>query len=236
MEVKLLINLILSIIGIIIFYLIRRTEINKKIKVCLLNLKKETFSILRGEFILLLNTNMILLNIMERMFSYIINRYQKNSFKVMRKMIKKERKKVKKVKNTLYKYAVYKHEDKKIENYNSISDILIDKCLKRNDNLMIGMFIYITINYYLYFFTNINLKDIIFLLLTILIWLIVIDQILLIYRNKKGYYGTNYDEAMELIYFMKQSSNDDINTSSGMKVLNEEEREDTVASGRKVLV
>lgn len=237
MEIKLLTNLILSIIGIIIFCLIRRTEINKKIKIFLFNSERLVIYFRRFVLKFILGLDILALSINEYIFSNTL-RKKKNFFKVLKKNTKKERKKLRRTRynDILYKKLVYKYADKKIENYKSISDILIDKYLKRNDNVMIVMLIYVTIIYNLNFFTNINLESIVFLLLTILIWFILIDQILLIYRNKKGYYGTNYDEAMELICFIKQSSNDDFNTSNGIKVLNEEEGEDTVASGRKVLV
>lgn len=100
---------------------------------------------------------------------------------------------------------------------------------------MILLFLCVMSNYFL-FFNEINIQDIIFLVLNVQIWLVLVNQILLNYRNKKGYYGTNYDEAKEIIYFIKKSSSDDINKFGGKKILNEVEEQVSVTGVQKVIV
>ena len=137
-------------------------------------------------------------------------------------------------KKIINKSYEYKEEDKKC--YNSISDMVINEKSKKNDNVMIVMSIYVISNYCFYFFINVNIQYIVFTFLTVLIWLVLINQMLLTYRNKKGYYGTNYDEAKEIIYFIKKTSSDDINTSGGKKIFNEMEEQVSAIKGQEVTV
>lgn len=69
-------------------------------------------------------------------------------------------------------------------------------------------------------FLTIEINRMVSVILIILAWLIVIRQFLLVYRVKKQYYGTNYEEAKELLRFLIQSIDND--THSGKYVFNDE--------------
>lgn len=69
-------------------------------------------------------------------------------------------------------------------------------------------------------FLIIEINRMVPVILIILAWLILIHQFLLAYRVKKQYYGTNYEEAKELLRFVNQSKDDA--PHSGKYVFNDE--------------
>lgn len=237
MDKKLLINVVLSLIGILIYYLIRRVEINREFnQKFIMYLKKsiiiqkridEKISRIAIEIstyiYTIINFSHVFKKIYKKFGSYHKSQI-KSSSPIFINLMGKE------MPVFLYKQ---KKEDKK--SYNSVSDILIGKKSKKNDNVMKLMFVFVMINCF-FSFINVNIRDIVYLVLTVQIWLVLINQILLNYRNKKGYYGTNYDEAKEIIYFIKKSSNDDINKFGGKKILNEVEEQVSVTGVQKVIV
>jgi len=65
-----------------------------------------------------------------------------------------------------------------------------------------------------------DIKIEILIILDVLIGLIIMSKLLLFYRIKKGYYGMNYEECKELIYYlMNDKDKNDINR--GKKIFNE---------------
>lgn len=72
------------------------------------------------------------------------------------------------------------------------------------------------------FNTEINMAFLIFLY--VLVGLIMISRILISYRISKGYYGTNYEESKEILYYLLEDK-DKNDKNSGKKIFNEiEER------------
>ncbi len=76
--------------------------------------------------------------------------------------------------------------------------------------------------YLLYFFKILNFNSVFILCLfvNILTCIITIYLYLINYRNKLGYFGNNYDEAKELLYFIKMIK-DDSDINKGKKIFNE---------------
>lgn len=58
-----------------------------------------------------------------------------------------------------------------------------------------------------------------FVILVGLACLLFLYHFILIYRYEKGFYGTTYEEAKELLYFIKQNNNN--NYTKGKKIFNE---------------
>lgn len=250
MQIKLLVNLLLSLIGILIFYLVRRIEINRKIRKVFLKYWRSNISIkiLKNIYkymaLLILFVILVpyyLVKSIDRKINTFVNgksyeKYVSRSKSSMKSTFDKQTFLQKYI--SFYKIVEdkltyeYKEEDKK--SYNSVSDMVIDAKSPKNDNIMIVMFVYVIINYCFIFFNNIDMLYVLFL--TVLIWLILFYQILLIYRNRKGYYGTNYDEAREIIFFIKQSSNDNIDKFGRKGILNEVQEDVSVTSGEKVII
>lgn len=81
--------------------------------------------------------------------------------------------------------------------------------LKKNTLALITDFICLIIYSCLYFVSNMNLEHAILIILNILPWMIILYRVLVIYRVKNQFYGTNYDEAKELICFIKKSRDND---------------------------
>lgn len=101
-----------------------------------------------------------------------------------------------------------------------ILEKFLKKQLKKNTLALIAVFICLIIYSCLYFVSNMNLEHVILIILNILPWMIMLHRVLVIYRVKNQFYGTNYDEAKELIYFIKNSRNND--SQNGNYYFNEE--------------
>lgn len=69
-------------------------------------------------------------------------------------------------------------------------------------------------------FLNFNFQVEVLLLLFVLIGLIAILNSLVSYRIKKGYYGTNYGESKEILYYLKTDKNRN-DKNSGKKIFND---------------
>lgn len=81
--------------------------------------------------------------------------------------------------------------------------------IKKNTIALTIVLICLIIYSCLYFWSNMNLEYIILIILNILPWIIILYRALFTYRVKNQFYGTNYDEARELICFIKDSKNND---------------------------
>lgn len=68
--------------------------------------------------------------------------------------------------------------------------------------------------------STINIKTEVIICLCSLIFCMLIFNLLTIYRISKGYYGTNYEEAKELIYLFKEDSNKN-GKNTGKKIFND---------------
>ena len=113
-----------------------------------------------------------------------------------------------------------KRKDKRIKEQDSIIEELLNKKKKTYNNaiklIFIAALIYCIIN--IIFDRNIKMEIIMFLYIFVV--LIIISQLLIRYRIKKGYFGTNYEEAREIfIYLMENNNKGDKN--SGKKIFNE---------------
>lgn len=114
-------------------------------------------------------------------------------------------------------YRINKQEKKQKES--SVIDDLLYKKRKKYKHaiklVFVTALIYCITN--IIFNNNIRIEVIIFL--DIFAVLIIISQLLINYRIKKGYFGTNYTEAKEVLYFLKVNNNK--NNKTGKKILNE---------------
>lgn len=240
MEIKLLMNLLFSLTGIFVFYLSRRVKINKKMKKILGIIQissKKIIIVLIGVILFILGILIeLVLEILKICYSFASNVLAGHPDDYKFKFGSGVLLEIKKNFLKIYREELYRFEKERLKNNSSILDMLINEKSKRNENMMIVISIYMILNYYLYVFVNVNIQYVVFVLLTALVWLIVIYQIVLIYRSKNGYYGTNYEEAKEIIYFTKKLSDDDINMSGGPKILNEIENQDSVTNGQKAIV
>lgn len=233
MTIEILINLSICIVGILVFYLLRRKEINRRIKeILLVELKNFIIRYFVIFFmVIVLSFYYVIKGLDNMIMDFVTGEKYPRNYNLKKKSVKERF-----LTYCQKQYVKSKPMGKIIEDHNSVSDMLVEKKSRINEDVMFGNFIFLIINYSLFFLGSIDVHYIIFALLTVLVWLIVICQILLIYRNEKGYYGTNYDEAKEIIYFIMKSSNDDINTHGGKKFLNEMEENIAITNGEKVIV
>lgn len=104
----------------------------------------------------------------------------------------------------------------------SVSEIYIIEKIRDYNYIMIMLFSVSFLYYLLYFFKILNFNSVFILCLfvNILTWIITIYLYLINYRNKLGYFGNNYDEAKELLYFIKLIK-DDSDINKGKKIFNE---------------
>lgn len=105
---------------------------------------------------------------------------------------------------------------------NDIIYELIEEKSQSDKKVMLYINIVSSIFYGMYFFSIITNKDIIYIILDLMIWLICIKQIILIYRYKNMYFGTCYVEAKEVISFIKKSQNGNNDLSGGKSIFNNE--------------
>lgn len=104
----------------------------------------------------------------------------------------------------------------------SVSEIYIIEKIRECNYIIILMFCVSFLYYLLYFFKILNFNSVFILCLfvNILTCIITIYLYLINYRNKLGYFGNNYDEAKELLYFIKMIK-DDSDINKGKKIFNE---------------
>ncbi len=116
-----------------------------------------------------------------------------------------------------------KIEEAFIENKESktFEESILETKTKNNCITIIGIMLAVLIYNSLYFIFGINLKTEIFLVLTIMICMIVLHQTVITYRIKRGVYGSNYGEAKELLYYIKEYSKNNKDINKGKKIFNE---------------
>lgn len=108
--------------------------------------------------------------------------------------------------------------NKQNEKKSSICYELYKKKNKNLNKLWFEIFVFISVNSIMNKFIDTKTKNIVSASLLILFVLVSINKIILNYRFKNGYFGTNYLEAKELIYYIKNSKN---NTHKGKKIFDE---------------
>ena len=110
--------------------------------------------------------------------------------------------------------------DNTVESRDFEEAILEDKA-KKNSIAILGLFFSVLIYSLLYFVFEINVKFEIFFVITVMIVMVVMNQMIITYRMKKGIYGTNYTEAKEILYFIKEYSKNNQDINKGKKVFDE---------------
>ena len=120
-------------------------------------------------------------------------------------------------KNTMKKYL---KKNSSCEQ-NSIVNELLEKKNKQyfcaTRLILLYILFYSSIGYAI----NIEINTIEIIFLFIIVVFIFSNQWLVNYRINKGYYGTNYEEAKELLYYLIEN-NDKNNKNTGKKILNDE--------------
>lgn len=129
-----------------------------------------------------------------------------------------------------YKLVIHNYKKKNIENNLRknrkamknicVLDDFIEKKLEKNSKIMKFLLFFMVLYFIYESYFNKNLVKLRFGILVGLACLLVLYNILIIYRYEKGYYGTNYEEAKELLYYIKKTKNNH-NDSNGKKIFNE---------------
>jgi hypothetical protein len=101
---------------------------------------------------------------------------------------------------------------------NTIVGIMLLEKLKRTTKLQFTLVLCLILNLMLSFLPEIRFSYFLFALVSLLLFCIHVDQQLIEYRIRKGWYGKNEYEAKEIIDFIISHSNkDDFNSSGGLK-------------------
>lgn len=103
-----------------------------------------------------------------------------------------------------------KTKEKNKANINIITTFL-DKQFDKNTIAVTGISIFILAYILIHVILSKEINYTIPIFLLIMSVMIVINQSLTIYRVKKQYFGTSYDEAREILYFVKKSKDKDSN-------------------------
>lgn len=113
------------------------------------------------------------------------------------------------IKLTIFK--VQQHREKKLEKVKteSVMEEFIQNKLHEIRKIYRILFTYGLLCVCIKYRFNINIEKKIFVILCVLISLIYIYKKLLRYRYRKEYFGVNYAEAKELVYFMMKPQNTD---------------------------
>lgn len=183
------------------------------LKIILLIISLIIFIIIFGNFIL---KNIVVgWNANEKMLQKILN--DKTARTRISIKIKKHRKLYKEFNKRIKAEAIIiKKSDKK----NSIVDnFILDKKKEFNRSFKI-LLISALINCYAYIIFDYKIKIGVLILLCTLILFNIILQLVVSYRINKGYYGTNYAEARELLIFLIEN-NDKNDKNSGMRIFDE---------------
>lgn len=117
---------------------------------------------------------------------------------------------------------LFKLQNKIIQN----TYIIDDYYKERNDQLNVSLAV-ISFGVVSYWVPHLILNkepqmEVLFFLCTCA-FLVCIAKFLIYFRIKNDYYGTNYEEAKELLYYLMKS-NDKNNRNSGKKIFNEEKK------------
>lgn len=179
---------------------------------------KEIFEIL-DNFIESCEPTLIVAQVMIMLTSFIMEKFISKKKKRDKKFIRLERVIRYKKHKLIYKKIVETKENKLInEKKGNLIEELVKNKSQKNSKILLLLVLINICNYILNLkIPNLNSK-IISLFLTVTFGLIAFYNILIIYRSRKGYYGTNYDEAKEILYFIKQNNND---INKGKKIFND---------------
>lgn len=137
--------------------------------------------------------------------------------KFQKKRVDKEINKILKRDNIISKQE---QRGKKIKKQDSVIEELFIKKKKTYNHAIKLMFIAALLYCIINIIFDINIKNEVIILLDIVVVLMIISQLLISYRIKKGYFGTNYDEAKEILIYLIEN-NDKNDKNSGKKIFNE---------------
>lgn len=115
----------------------------------------------------------------------------------------------------------------------STVDKIYDKKKKQFNKALLALFLGMLIYYFIHILFDAGIKIGVFIILGVSIVLIITLRLLVSYRVKKGYYGMNYEECKELIYFLMDNK-DNNNIDNGKKIFNE--IEDCYKAGQEATV
>lgn len=122
---------------------------------------------------------------------------------------------IKKIKNIIIKQNFSKQ--------NSIVAQLIANKRKSTNKIILIILCFIIIFDIMKNFNIGNVNEKIYNSLYIILCLIIVSQITTLYRYRKDFYGTNYIEAKELVYFIAKNNNNI--SKNGTPIFNEETKE-----------
>ena len=101
---------------------------------------------------------------------------------------------------------------------------IVDEILKHKTNKnskAINIISLFSLIYNILYLSSINIRFEILICTNILTWLILIYSLLILYRIKRGFYGTTYFEAKDIIYYIIKNQNINNNKfNNGKKILN----------------
>lgn len=101
---------------------------------------------------------------------------------------------------------------------NTIVGMMLGEKVKKSSRAQISLIACLLLHFLLVLFSVVNFSSFLFSAVSIGILLLHVDQKLISYRVKKGWYGKNEFEAKEIIDFILSHSNkDDFNDSGGLK-------------------
>lgn len=118
--------------------------------------------------------------------------------------------------------------ERSTQKHDSFSENYIETKLKKCRKAIWSIIVFSILYNYLKYFNYVNIEDNTFIFLLIMLWLVTGCYMLFNYRYVKGYYGMNYTEAKDLIYFIKQLKNNNNNTK-GKKIFNENKEKVSMA-------
>jgi hypothetical protein len=101
---------------------------------------------------------------------------------------------------------------------NTIVGMMLGEKVKKASKAQISLIACLLLHFILVLFSVVNFSSFLFVVISVGILFIHIDQKLVDYRIRKGWYGKNEFEAKEIINFVLSHSNkDDFNDSGGLK-------------------
>lgn len=110
-----------------------------------------------------------------------------------------------------FKITIIRNTKEKNKANIDIITTFLDKQFDKNTIAVTGISIFIPIYILIHILLSKEMNYTIPVFLIIVAVMIVINQSLTIYRVKKQYFGTSYDEAREILYFVKKSKDKDSN-------------------------
>lgn len=147
-------------------------------------------------------------------FQYIIPRARMASISI--RVLKKEQVKLQEKNKELYSFI---DDAQKYEKINSIVEDIYFKKIGQYNKASLIICISIVIYFLNVFFTK-NIKIEVLIFLDALICFIIILKLLISHRIEKEYYGTNYEESKEILYYITADS-DKNDKNSGKKIFDD---------------